>query len=608
VGATPNVFALSSLCVAVLVVIGLRVLWLLQRLNDQSVALTSSLLQTESVEQRFRLAFEDNMAPMLFTDLHDRVFAANDAFCQMIGFSRDELLGQGSGPFTHPDDVGITEDSFRRVHEGDVDQSSYVKRYVRKDGRVITVEVLRSLARDTDGRPLYHVISERDITDERTLAAQLSDQALHDSLTGLANRALFIDRLAQAHARVEREGGLCAVLLLDLDDFKGVNDSLGHVAGDHLLIEIARRLEHVTRSTDTLSRFGGDEFLYLAEGLTSPEDAELVATRLLGSLTESFTISGTRIEQRASIGVVVSNGLRETQTEFIQDADVALYEAKRSGKGHFVVFTPTMQQRAAGDFTLAQELRHALQSNQLAMHYQPVLDLSSTTIVGFEALMRWRHPERGWVSPSVFIPIAEQSDLIVDLGYFALRESVAAAATWATPPGREPLFVTVNFSARQFYDPHLVEVIEALLHDTGFPSSRLVIELTESTTLADVTESQLLLTLLGALGLSVALDDFGTGFSSLSYLAKLHPQIIKIDQSFVSPTTDSPGNDALLEAIMTLGHRLGMTMLAEGIETTRQLERLRAIGCELGQGFLWSEAVPGSEVSGLLTQFLSISA
>jgi diguanylate cyclase (GGDEF)-like protein len=286
---------------------------------------------------------------------------------------------------------------------------------------VIVVEVSRSPARDTNGQTLYYVISERDITEERTLTAQLSHQALHDSLTGLSNRALFDDRLAQAHSRVAREGGLCAVLLLDLDDFKGVNDTLGHLAGDQLLIAIARRLEKVTRASDTLCRFGGDEFLYLAENLSSPSDAEHTATRLLEALAEPFFIAGVRVEQHSSIGVVVSDGTRANNSECVQDADVALYEAKREGKGHFVVFESSMHQQAASRFALIQELRHALQGGELSMHYQPIVDLVTTDIVGFEALMRWRHPQRGWVPPSVFIPLAEQSELILELGHFALR-------------------------------------------------------------------------------------------------------------------------------------------------------------------------------------------
>ncbi|MFZ0769114.1 MAG: EAL domain-containing protein [Acidimicrobiales bacterium] len=564
---------------------------------------TQYIKQLQALEERFRLAFEDNMAPMIFTDLDDRVIAANDAFCTMIGFAREEILGRDSTPFTYPEDVGITEESHRRVTHGEIDQSRYVKRYLRKDGRLIFVEVLRSPARDADGNILYHVISERDITDERALAAQLSHQALHDTLTGLANRALFNDRLEQAHSKMTRDGTLCAVLLLDLDDFKGVNDSLGHLAGDQLLISVARRLEQVTRSSDTLCRFGGDEFLYLAEGLATIADAENAAVRLLEALVEPFFLSGTQIQQHASIGVVVWDASRTEPTEFVQDADVALYEAKREGKGRFVVFTPSMHQQAVNRFTLVQELRQALHSGDLSMHYQPIFDLETNTIVGFEALMRWHHPVRGWVPPSVFIPAAEQSELILELGYFAIQAAVATASSWEeTGVDVKNLYVSVNLSARQFHDPGLVAMIERVLTEHGFTRDRLIIEITESVTLLNVTETMIVMEQLSRLGISFALDDFGTGFSSLSYLALLQPKIIKVDQSFVSPSIERARNKVLLEAIISLGHKLNMTMLAEGVETPAQLERLRSVGCELGQGFLWSPGVAKDEVPALLTR------
>jgi diguanylate cyclase (GGDEF)-like protein/PAS domain S-box-containing protein len=561
------------------------------------------LKKLQGLEEQFRLAFEDNMAPMVFTDLEDHIFAANNAFCTMLGFTQDELLGKDSTSFTFIDDIGIAEESRRRIHRGDEDASRYIKRYVRKDGRLIYVEVMRAPARDVDGNILYNVISERDITDERALAAELYHQALHDTLTGLANRALFDDRLEQARAKTARDGGLMAVLLLDLDDFKGVNDSLGHLAGDQLLIAVARRLEQVTRSTDTLCRFGGDEFLYLAEEISEPADAALAAMRLLAALDEPFTVAGTQVEQRASIGLTVSDGSRSDHTDFVRDADVALYEAKRQGRGGFVPFSTSLHQKAVDRFELVRELRLALNSGDLSMHYQPILNLTNNKIVGFEALMRWHHPERGWVPPNVFIPAAEQSDLILDLGHFALREAVAAASSWTKSNGTaEDLYVSVNLSARQFHDPGLVAIIQSVLNQSHLAKNRLVIEITETATLLNVSESMIVMDQLSRLGISFALDDFGTGFSSLSYLALLKPDIIKVDQSFVSPMIDDDRNSALLEAIVSLGHKLNMTMVAEGIETSTQLEQLRKFGCELGQGFLWSPAVPHDEVSTLLTR------
>jgi diguanylate cyclase (GGDEF)-like protein/PAS domain S-box-containing protein len=573
----------------------------IERLRDIERLKENERLVREA-EERFRLAFEHNMAPMLFSDLSDQVIAVNDSFCRMVGFTREELMGHDSKQFTYPEDVGITEETLVRLSSEQIDQVRYVKRYLRKDGRIIVSEVSRSPARDASGKILYFVSSERDITEERALAEQLSHQALHDSLTGLANRALFEDRLTQAHARIARLGGFGAVLLLDLDDFKGVNDAHGHLVGDQLLTGLARRFEFVTRSTDTLSRFGGDEFLYLAEGLDSPEEAEEVAARLIDVLAEPFSIHGLNLEQHASIGIVVFDGTSEDSSELIQRADVALYEAKRQNRGRYALFTPSMHQQAVSHFELAQELRRALQTGDLSMHYQPIVRLDSTSVVGFEALMRWQHPERGWVPPNSFIPLAEQSDLILELGHFALTQAVHAASAWHATDKTDGVlpYVTVNLSAHQFHDPALLGIIENALATSGLAPERLIIEITESAMLVNVAETMSVMERIGALGIGFALDDFGTGYSSLSYLALLHPTIIKIDQSFVSPSKESPRNDTLLEAIVSLGHKLGMTMLAEGIETKPQLDRLHNLGCEFGQGFLWSPAVANDKVETML--------
>jgi diguanylate cyclase (GGDEF)-like protein/PAS domain S-box-containing protein len=567
------------------------------RLRDaQRLAANEALLR--ETEQRFRLAFEDNMAPMSFTDLNDRLVAVNDAFCEMVGFEREELIGSDSKPFTYYEDVGITEESLRRAMTGRDDQMRYVKRYQRKDGRIIVVEVSRSPARDAEGRTIYFVFSERDVTEERALTAQLSHQALHDPLTGLANRALFDDRLLQAHARVTRQGGFGAVLLLDLDDFKGVNDTHGHLVGDQLLMAIANRLERTMRASDTLSRFGGDEFLYLAEGLSSSADAEVVATQLLEALASPFSLAGVHLEQHASVGVFVWGPENTSPREFIQNADVALHEAKRQDKGHFKVFTPGMHQRAVNHFELVQELRRALSNGELSMHYQPIVDLTSGDVLGFEALMRWHHPERGWVAPTVFIPLAEQSELILELGAFAVLEAVTEASTWPPEVGHAGApYVTVNLSAHQFQNPGLVSTIAEALSRSGLAPERLILEITESVALLDVTQTLGVMERLNALGIGFALDDFGTGFSSLSHLVLLRPKVIKIDQSFVRPSHESVHNDTLLEMIISLGQRLGMTVLAEGIETQAQLTRLAGYHCELGQGYLFSPAVPAYSVT-----------
>jgi len=554
-------------------------------------------------EQRFRLAFEGNMAPMVFSSAQGIFLEVNESYCQMTGRTRDELVGRDSKHFTYPEDIGISEEVNRQITSGETDQVRYTKRFLHKNGRIVIAEVSVCSARDESGKTLYFISSVRDITEERALANQLSYQALHDPLTGLANRALFDDRLEQAQSRSIRQDETDAVLLLDLDDFKGVNDAYGHLVGDQLLVSIARRFEKVTRTSDTICRFGGDEFLYLAEGLTSPSEAEKIAKRLLEALSEPFIFEDVHIEQRASVGIVVWDGASTNMTsvELVQNADASMYKAKRRGQGQLVVFTPEIRHEAVSRFALLQELRQAVDSGELEMHFQPIIDLSSSAVVGFEALMRWNHPVRGWIPPDVFIPLAEQSDLILELGAFAMHESVTAASAWESQGDAAALpYVTVNLSAHQFHDRDLVTMIERELQLSGLDPERLILEVTESVALLDIAETMNVMEHLNRLKIGIALDDFGTGYSSLSYLAALNPRIIKIDQSFVRPKHDKERSDTLLEAIVTLGNKLDMIVLAEGIETPAQLERLSSLHCDLGQGFLWSPAVPHGDVVTML--------
>jgi Amt family ammonium transporter len=320
-------------------------------------------------------------------------------------------------------------------------------------------------------------------------------------------------------------------------------------------------------------------------------------------MTEPFTFGDFSIEQRVSIGVVVFDGTNANYREKVQGADVALYEAKRRRRGRHVVFDPSMHEHAVNRFSLVQELRHALSVGDLSMHYQPIFDLDSSEVVGFEALMRWHHPEKGWIPPDMFIPLAEQSDLILELGSFSLGEAVAAAGTWtATTSQTTHPYVTVNLSAHQFHNQGLLSMVEDALASSGLSPERLIIEITERVALLDATETVSTMSQLNRIGVGIALDDFGTGYSSLSYLALLSPSIIKIDQSFVSPSEPNEQVGTLLEAIVSLGHKLNTTVLAEGIETQEQYERLRHLGCQLGQGFLMSRAVPAGDVHGILSR------
>jgi len=433
------------------------------------------------------------------------------------------------------------------------------------------------------------------------LEADLRRQTLHDPLTGLANRMLFEDRLSQARERSLRQGGLDAVLMLDLDDFKGVNDAYSHFVGDQLLVAVSRRLNEVTRSSDTLCRLGGDEFLYLAEGIADRATAEAICDRLIEALCEPFVFGDVRFEQHASIGAVICDAADETNAEYVRDADAAMYEAKRRHKGHYVVFTPSMHHEALSIFSLTQDLRTAFQKSELTMYYQPIIELSSSRIVGFEALMRWPHVTRGFVSPDVFIPIAERSELILELGNFALRDAASVVGSWERSDAASSApFVTVNLSPRQLHDADLIPLIKSILAANVLAPERLIIEITERAALVDIDDTLDVIERLRNLGVAMALDDFGTGYSSLSYITLLQPKIIKIDRSFVAPAHQNRDSEALLEAIISLGQKLGIIVLAEGIETTTQFDRLRQLGCELGQGFLFSPAVAASEVPALL--------
>jgi len=389
--------------------------------------------------------------------------------------------------------------------------------------------------------------------------------------------------------------------MVDLDDFKGVNDTYGHLVGDQLLVGVARRFETVARPSDTLCRFGGDEFLYLAEGLTTASDAEEVAARFLEILVAPFSFNGMEFQQHASIGVVIWDAATSKSFSLIQNADVALFEAKRRRKGTYTLFDTNMHTLAVTRFTLNQELRHSLKSDELSMHYQPIVNLETREVVGFEALMRWNLPGRGPIGPDVFIPIAEQSDMIVELGTFALREATAEASTWKRvgTTGELP-YVSINLAAHQLLDHGFITMIDEVLTESGLAPERLVLEITETTALLDINETINVLQQLREIGIDVALDDFGTGYSSLSYLLQLDPKVIKIDQSFISPEKDSVQSEMLLEAIISLGQKLHVTLLAEGIETQRQLKKLLRLGCKFGQGFLFSRAVCANDVAELL--------
>ena len=597
-------------------------------------------------EMHFRLAFESNTAPMAILDDGRHVVRANAACCRMAGRTADDLVGRDVLDLTHPDDRPATVRTYEMLSSRQVERIFYTKRFERPDGGLIWAEVAVDALRKGPDSPELYLVSIRDVTEEHRLQSKLSHQSLHDPLTGLATRLLFEDRLAQALSRARRSGGTVAVMLLDVDNLGQVNGTWGHRAGDELLLSMAARLERAVPDPTGLGRFGGDEFLYLAEDIDGVAGAEEIAGMMLHALGDPFTVGDASLIVGGSIGIVVCRGGEvESHVDLVRDADSAMHHAKRLGKGRSVVFSRALHEVQRSRFTLEQDLRHALQRDELSMHYQPVVDLARGLVVGFEALMRWQHPERGWVSPEIFIPLAEQSDLIIDLGAFAMEAALDDLAAWSSVPGlaagpggngqlpgssggpgsgragpgrprapgrrdrpAEPawssqhlrvassLGVSVNLSARQMHDPGLIGMVKSLLAGSGVDGGRMVLEVTETAALSNVESSQRTVEEMAELGVRFALDDFGTGFSSFSYLALLRPDLIKIDRSFVGGVGRSSYDDGLLEAMVALGHGLGITVLAEGIETEEQAARLRDLCCELAQGYLFARPMPPADI------------
>ncbi|WP_162467058.1 putative bifunctional diguanylate cyclase/phosphodiesterase [Streptomyces cavernae] len=443
-------------------------------------------------------------------------------------------------------------------------------------------------------------MAEQALQEQTQLQKQLSHQAFHDRLTGLANRTLFSERLEEALGRASTSGNT-VLLVIDLDHFKDINDSLGHPVGDELLITVGHRLLGAARRQDTVARMGGDEFAILAEDLRDTP-AERYATRFLERFKAPFALSGHRsVFVTASIGIVAINEPMSFK-DALRDADIALYVAKNRGRNRAVLFESAMSLAQQNHARIAQELRYALTRNEFAVRYQSVVDLSTTEVVGVEALLRWQQPGRAHTPPELFIPIAEETGLIIPIGAWVLRQACAQGRRWHdTVPARRPLSVAVNVSGRQLKDNRFPETVRQVLSETGFPATSLVLEITESTLVADAETASAHIRALRDLGVRISIDDFGTGYSSLSYLRDLPVDIVKIDQSFV--LGGAAVDNSLIQAILHLGYALDLDTIAEGIETPHQAKRLRALGCPYGQGFYYSRPMsPNALEAYLATQ------
>jgi diguanylate cyclase (GGDEF)-like protein/PAS domain S-box-containing protein len=463
-------------------------------------------------------------------------------------------------------------------------------RLCHRDGSSRFVEsIISNLIHDPTVRGL--VLNTRDVTDRKMLEEELAHQAFHDSLTGLSNRAVFRDRVDHALIRSDRSDASLAVLLLDLDGFKMVNDSLGHDAGDDLLVAVGARLQACGRASDTVARLGGDEFAILLEDEGDAARATTVADRMLQGLAAPFEVQGREVFARASIGIAISDGAASNTDELIRNADTAMYAAKAAGKARYEFFHPVMHTRALLQFEVQADLQGALDREEFAVHYQPIIDFATGSTTGVEALVRWHHPTRGLLQPIEFIGVAEESGLIVPLGKWVLAEACRQTAKWRAEHAVASGFtVAVNLSTRQLLEPDLVPQVQQILEESGLEPSALILEITEGSLMQDVGTTALKLHRLKELGLRLAIDDFGTGSSSLAYLRQFPMDLLKIDKSFVDQvTTVESEGPALIRAIIELAHTFHLQTVAEGIEANAQLDELRLAGCHSGQGFLFAK-------------------
>ena len=541
-------------------------------------------------EERFRTLVQNSSDLIAVVDLDTTIRYQSPSVERVLGYRPEELDGRRLVDLVHPDDVPLVIALANQTAAREGSSAPAEWRVRRRDGQGFFAEVIgTNLLADPTIQGL--VLTIRDIQERKRLEEQLTHQAFHDPLTQLANRALLSNRVEHARARSLRDGKPCAVLLLDLDDFKAINDSLGHVAGDQVLAEVGRRLETCIRAGDTAARLGGDEFALLLEGTDDPSSAREVAHRITAALRPPVRLDQREVFLTCSMGLAISTP-EEGEGELLGNADVALYLAKGKGKGICEIFEPGMRMAVVRRIALESDLRKALDRRELVLYYQPIVDLPTGRPVGAEALLRWKHPDRGLIPPLDFIPLAEESGLIVPIGYWVLEEACRGASRW--PRHGSPLHVSVNLSARQLQEPDLVDRVRDALRSARLEPSRLVLEITESLIMLETRTIIPRLRALKTLGLRLAIDDFGTGYSSLAYLQNLPVDILKIDQSFIRGRTSSGtrGLSPLARGIVDLGKAMHLVMVGEGIERIEEADALRTSGCELGQGFHFSRPVP----------------
>ena len=540
---------------------------------------------------------------VIATDQDERVTFINPVACHLTGWSEDDALTQtlgnvfrlagGSAARAPIEDALSGQPGAVAALEG-----KQAMTLLRRNGLSLPIDGHITPLRDSNAQITGVVATFRDVTQTRALEERLVHQAFHDSLTGLPNRALFGNRLrhalSQMQARLQRgrEQGWIAVLFIDLDNFKWVNDSLGHQAGDHLLVEVAERLVGCLRGTDTAARFGGDEFTVLIDHVENPNYAMNIAQRIVKALGEPFSVGGQMIYSSPSIGVAYSQHGQESADELIRNADTAMYDAKRRGKARLSVFEPELSAVARQRLQLGSDLRSALARGEISLHYQPKVALDDGALHGVEALCRWEHPTRGFVPPTEFIPLAEEIGMIIPLGRWVLREACNQAVRWrALAPDAPPFRMNVNLSAMQLDQLNFADEVKEILAETGMDAQHLTLEITESVVMNEIEAKLVLLHQLKALGVRLAIDDFGTGYSSLSYLQMFPLDFLKIDRQFVRESGHG-GDGVILNSMIALAHALGLTVVAEGAETEGEVGQLRELGCDIAQGYYFARPMP----------------
>jgi diguanylate cyclase (GGDEF)-like protein/PAS domain S-box-containing protein len=530
---------------------------------------------------------------LYLSTLEGIVLEANPAFGALLGYRAADLVGRQVATFSPADDVEAAADQVRELHAGLRDAITVERRYRHADGRLLVGELTLSLA--TEGAHPLLVALVRDVTERKRMEAALVRHAFEDDLTALPNRALFRDRLSHALERRHRTHTRVAVLLLDLDGFKRVNDSLGHATGDELLRVVGRRLSTSVRSGETVARLGGDEFVVILEDLAPSEDPFVLAERLLALLALPIPVAGRELSVGVSIGLAVADTADDEET-VLRNADMAMYAAKAAGKGCVRIYDPGMHRETVEWLELESDLRAGMESAEFCLEYQPLVHIERGSVKGFEALLRWNHPQRGWVMPAQFLPLAEETGLIVALGRWVLQEACRQAEGWPHCPDGTAPSVSVNVTAHQVdSDTFMADVLQALERSRLAPS-RLVLEIAERDVSRAPETARQKLEALRSLGVRVAIDDFGTGYSSLGQLQFFPVDELKIDRSFVQRVTGGDRDAAFVRTIIGLARSLSADVVAEGIEEELQRRFLRRAGCDLGQGYHFSRPMPAAAV------------